>query len=91
MSGRNFESEYVFKEYPKWITLPDGSTILANSADEEAVLTEPSEEVELRVGDDGSTEREELLEQARELGLNPHHKTGEDKLRKMIDEKLAEG
>jgi hypothetical protein len=82
MSGRNFESEYVFKEYPKWVTLADGSTIIANSADEEAVLTEKNESTD---------ERDDLLEQARELGLSPHHKTGEDKLRKMIDEKLAEG
>jgi hypothetical protein len=31
-------------------------------------------------------EREALLEQAKELGLNPHPKIGEEKLKKMIEE-----
>lgn len=40
---RNFEAPYVFKEYPKWVTLADGSKMIVNNAEEEAVLVGPEE------------------------------------------------
>ena len=76
MNNRDFTAPYVFQEYPKWVTLADGSQMLANNADEEQVL----------VGTPAVGEREALLAEAKALGLNPHHKTGEDKLRAMIAE-----
>lgn len=76
MNNRDFTAQYVFQEYPKWVTLADGSQMLANNADEEQVL----------VGSPAVDEREALLAEAKALGLNPHHKTGEDKLRAMIAE-----
>jgi len=76
MNNRDFTAPYVFQEYPKWVTLADGSQMLANNADEEQVL----------VGAPVADDREALFAEARALGLNPHHKTGEDKLRAMIAE-----
>lgn len=76
MNNRDFTAPYVFQEYPKWVTLADGSQMLANNAEEEQVL----------VGSPAVGEREALLAEAKALGLNPHHKTGEDKLRAMIAE-----
>lgn len=73
-NGRNFTAPYVFHEYPKWITLADGSGITVQNADEEAAATAKDE----------PDERAALLDQAKELGLNPHHKSGIDKLREMI-------
>ena len=76
MNNRDFTAPYVFQEYPKWVTLADGSQMLANNADEEQVL----------VGAPTVDDREALFAEAKALGLNPHHKTGEDKLRAMIAE-----
>ena len=75
---RNFTAPYVFQEYPKHVALADGSFITVNNAEEEAAA----------VGaDDGSTdERAELMEKARALGLNPHHKAGVEKLKQLISE-----
>lgn len=79
MNNRDFVAPYVFQEFPKWVTLADGSQMLVQNADEEAVLTAPAE----------TSERDALLAEAKALGLNPHHKTGEDKLRAMIAEAKA--
>lgn len=70
---RNFKAEYVFREFPKWVELANGEKILVNNADEEAAAIGPE-----------TPAREALFEEARSLGLNPHHRTGEDKLVEMI-------
>lgn len=80
MNCRDFTAEYVFQEFPKWVTLADGSQILVQNADEEGVLVAPLE---------GGDERAELLAEAEKLGLKPHHKTGVEKLRQMIEEARA--
>lgn len=59
MNSRDFTAEYVFQEFPKWVTLADGSQMLVHNADEEAVLTAPK-------ADD---EREALMAEAEALGL----------------------
>jgi hypothetical protein len=82
MNNRDFVAPYVFQEFPKWVTLADGSQMLVNNADEEAVLTAEH-------ADPAPNERDALLAEAKALGLNPHHKTGEDKLRAMIAEAKA--
>lgn len=82
MNNRDFTAPYVFQEFPKWVTLADGSQMLVHNADEEAVLSAPSLPAE-------TNERDALLAEAKALGLNPHHKTGEDKLRAMIAEAKA--
>ena len=76
-NGRNFTAPYVFHEYPKWITLADGSGITVQNADEEAAATARDEP-------DEPGQRTVLFDQAKELGLNPHHKAGVAKLREMI-------
>jgi hypothetical protein len=50
--GKKPDPEYVFQEYPKWITLPDGNQVLANNKDEEIVLTGSEKEVKALLGDD---------------------------------------
>lgn len=76
---RNFTAPYVYNEYPKHITLADGSFIVVHNADEEAAARGDDE------GESGEhNERAELLSQARALGLNPHHKLGAEKLRELI-------
>ncbi|QDJ44980.1 hypothetical protein [Bordetella hinzii] len=76
MNSRDFTSEYVFQEFPKWVTLADGSTILVHNADEEAVLQEPTPDDDV----------EALRAEAEALGLKPHHKAGAEKLKQMIAE-----
>lgn len=76
MNSRDFTSEYVFQEFPKWVTLADGSTILVHNADEEAVLQEPT----------SNDDVEALRAEAEALGLKPHHKSGAEKLKQMIAE-----
>lgn len=75
LNGRDYTSEYVFHEFPKWVTLADGSQMIARNAEEEAVLVGESKT------DD---ERQALMDRAKELGLDPHHRTGVEKLREMI-------
>lgn len=72
---RNFTAPYVFHEFPKCITLADGSTAIANNADEEAVLT---------TEDEDEIDRDALMAEAKALGLTPHPRHGVDKLREMI-------
>lgn len=73
MSSREFTAPYEFREYPKWVTLADGSQLVVNNAEEEAVVTAPKE-----------PDKAELLAQARDLGLDPHPNTGVEKLAQMI-------
>ncbi len=79
MNSRDFTAEYVFHEFPKWVTLADGSQKLVQNADEEAILIAPK-------ADD---ERDALMAEAEALGLKVHHKTGNDKLRQLIAEAKA--
>lgn len=79
MNSRDFTAEYVFQEFPKWVTLADGSQMLVQNADEEAILIAPK-------ADD---ERDALMAEAEALGLKVHHKTGNDKLRQLIAEAKA--
>lgn len=74
-NGRDYTTPYVFVEYPKWVTLADGSAIIVHNADEEAVLVNPN---------DDQDERASLMAKAKELGLNPHHRLGVDKLKELI-------
>ncbi|ABO54185.1 hypothetical protein UA18_03447 [Burkholderia multivorans] len=77
---RNFTSPYKFREYPKHVTLADGSYVVVNNPEEEAAaIGEES-------AGEGGTEalRDALMAEARALGLNPHHRSGIDKLREMI-------
>jgi hypothetical protein len=79
---RNFTAPYVFVEYPKWVTLADGSGLVVNSREEEdAAIGQES-------ADSQSVDqlRDALMDQAKALGLNPHHKTGVEKLKQMISE-----
>ena len=76
---RNFTAEYTYVEFPKWVELANGEKILVNDADEEAAAIGPE-----------TPAREALFEEARALGLNPHHRTGEEKLMQMIKEARGE-
>ena len=76
---RNFTAEYTYVEFPKWVELANGEKILVNDADEEAAAIGPE-----------TPAREALFEEARSLGLNPHHRTGEEKLVQMIKEARGE-
>ena len=78
---RNFKAAYTYREFPKWVQLANGERILVNNADEEAAAIGP--EVE-------TPAREALFEEARSLGLNPHHRTGEEKLVQMIKDARGE-
>jgi hypothetical protein len=81
MNSRDFTAPYVFHEYPKWVTLADGSQMLAESADEEEILVGASA--------DEDADREALMAKAKSLGLNPHHRAGVEKLQSMIAEAQA--
>jgi len=76
---RDYVTPYVFEEFPKWVDAPAGR-FLVQTAEEEAMLF-PDEVDE---SGDTSDERTALMEQARALGLNPHHRAGAEKLRQMI-------
>jgi hypothetical protein len=79
---RNFTAPYTFVEYPKHVTLPDGSYVVVNNPEEEAAAMG-----EESAGEEGvASLREALMAEARELGLNPHHRTGIEKLRELIAE-----
>lgn len=77
-NSRNFSTPYVFKEYPKYVTLKDGTALLVKDADEEFAA----------VGDSETNNHALLLSRARDLGLKPHHRMSEDTLSKLIDEHL---
>jgi hypothetical protein len=73
---RNFTAPYEFKEFPKWVDGPDGKQVLVQSAEEEASIAESF---------GSESDRDALLQQAKDLGLTPHHKLGVEKLRAMIE------
>lgn len=74
-NGRNFKAPYVFSEYPKWVVEADGKPVLvSNEAEEMALSADPAQ----------NGERDELMTQAKALGLNPHHKLGVEKLKELI-------
>lgn len=76
------EAPYVYQEYPKWVTLADGSQIIVQNEDEErAAIGEEADSAE-----GGESLRDALMDQAKALGLNPHHRSGADKLRELIDQ-----
>lgn len=78
----NYTSPYVYHEYPKWVTLADGSKIIVNDAEEESAAVGDE-----KISTDGFDNlRDALMAEARALGLNPHHKTGVDKLQQLINE-----
>lgn len=79
---RNFTAPYVPQEYPKWVTLADKSLLLVHDkAEEEAAIGE-------ECADEQSVEklRDALMAEAKSLGLTPHHKTGVEKLKQLINE-----
>lgn len=45
---RNFTAPYEYHEYPKWVTLADGSGIIVYDADEEAVALAKEEPAKRR-------------------------------------------
>jgi hypothetical protein len=45
---RNFTAPYEYREYPKWVTLADGSGIIVYDADEEAAALAKEEPVKRR-------------------------------------------
>jgi hypothetical protein len=75
----NYTTPYVYQEYPKWVTLADGSQIIVNDAEEEHAAIGP-------VTSDTGGDRDSLMAEAKALGLNPHHKTGVEKLQQLINE-----
>jgi hypothetical protein len=80
---RNFTAPYVYVEYPKWVSLADGSKIIVNSADEEqAAIGEPSGYENLR---------DALMTEAKILGISPHHRTGAERLQHLINEAKSNG
>lgn len=83
-NGRNFTATYTFSEYPKWVTLADGSQVIVNDEDEEASATGADEADAPSVRED-IAERERLFAEAKSLGLKPHHKMRSDRLRDLIN------
>jgi hypothetical protein len=78
---RNFTAEYVYHEFPKWVELANGERIIVHNAAEEAAAIGTVDE---------TPAREALMAEARSLGLNPHHRTGDEKLAQMIKEARGE-
>jgi hypothetical protein len=76
------ETPYIYQEYPKWVTLADGSKLIVHNAEEERAAI--GEETTVEAG--YSNLRDALMAEAKALGLTPHHRCGEDKLRDMIDQ-----
>lgn len=87
-NGRNFTAPYTFSEYPKWITLADGSQVIVHDEDEEASAMGADAADAQSVREDIS-ERERLFAEARALGLKPHHKMRSERLQEMIDSAKA--
>lgn len=85
----NYSSEYVYREYPKYVTREDGSQIIG--ADGQAMVAQSKEEEDAILAldstpADSGADRDQLMAEAKALGLNPHHKTGADKLQQLINE-----
>jgi hypothetical protein len=84
----NYTTEYVYREYPKYVTRADGSQVIG--ADGHAITAHTKEEEDAILASeapaDASGDRDSLMAEAQALGLNPHHKTGVEKLRQLIQE-----
>jgi hypothetical protein len=78
---RTVSVSYEYREYPKWVTLADGSQLIVHDADEEYAAI--GEEADVQVASENLLEA--LREEAKALGLNPHHRAGVEKLREMIE------
>ena len=78
----NYTSPYVYHEYPKWVTLADGSKIVVDNAEEESAAIGAEEDSQ--AGFDNL--RDALMAEAKALGLNPHHKMGAERLQQLINE-----
>lgn len=72
---------YVYHEYPKWVTLADGSQLIVNDPDEESAAI--GEEADVQVASENLLDA--LRTEAKLLGLNPHHRAGIEKLRELIE------
>ncbi len=82
-NGRNFIAPYTYSEYPKWVKLADGSSLVVHDEDEEsAAVTADGDDVE--AVREEVKEREQLFAQAKSLGLKPHHKMRIERLRDLI-------
>lgn len=77
VNSRNFTSPYVYKEFPKYVTLADGSSIIVKNEDEEFAAVGVEKEPE---------DHSVLLSRAKELGLKTHHKMSAETLLKLINE-----
>lgn len=82
--GRNFTAPYKFVEYPKWVKLADGSSLVVHDEDEEAAALGADESETDDVREDVE-ERQRLFAEAKSLGLNPHHKMKSARLRQLIE------
>lgn len=82
--GRNFTAPYKFVEYPKQVTLADGSTLIVNDEDEEAAALGADETEADGIREDVE-ERQRLFAEAKSMGLNPHHKMKSGRLRQLIE------
>lgn len=70
MSGYRYETPYVFHEYPKWVTPPDGEPVIVQDAEEEAAVmaSEPAKRrgrppgsvSKPKVSDDGDGTRSDI-------------------------------
>ena len=86
----NYTTEYVYREYPKYVTRADGSQITGPGG--HAITVHSKEEEDAAIAADSASDagfdnlRDALMAEAKALGLNPHHKTGADKLQQLINE-----
>ncbi|MDN7700019.1 hypothetical protein QZM15_16230 [Burkholderia sp. AU44665] len=83
-NGRNFKADYTFSEYPKWVTLADGSQVIVHDEDEEASAM-GADEADAPSLREEIAERERLFAEAKSLGLKPHHKMRPERLRELIN------
>jgi len=80
---RDYTSPYEFAEYPKWVTDAEGRKHLVENSEQEALHVPPTPDDESEEPAPSVT-RDALFAEASALGLNPHHRAGEQKLRDMI-------
>lgn len=92
------EKPYTFVEYPKWVTLADGSKLIVENEEEERAATgtesfvyDGNDETVVVLADSECVERDDvdidsLREKALSMGLKPHPRCGIEKLKKMIAE-----
>lgn len=90
---------YDFKEYPKWVKGADGKDVLVHSADEEVIAVEGAREAPEAFehpidapedGEDGGpSEREQLLQEAEEMGVSVKPNWAISRLRREIEKHRA--